>query len=181
LIHRNTSSTDQRQESRIEGDFKMRHRKAGYKLGRNTSHRRAVLRNLVTSVILNDRIETTVTKCKASRPIIEKMITLGKQGSVHARRQAAAYLMTPESVDRLFATVAPRYGARNGGYLRITRLGARKGDAAEMAYIELLGAEHELNEKAQKRADARAKKREELAKQMEERGEGETPDPNAEP
>ena len=90
----------------------MRHRNAGYKLGRNTSHRRAMLRNLVTSVILMDRVETTITKCKATRPLIEKMITLGKRGTVHARRQAAAYLMTPESVDRLFATVAPRYAAR---------------------------------------------------------------------
>jgi len=159
----------------------MRHRNAGFKLGRNTSHRRAMLRNLVTSVILMDRVETTITKCKATRPLIEKMITLGKRGTVHARRQAAAYLMTPESVDRLFATVAPRYGDRNGGYLRITRTGARKGDAAEMAFIELLGAEHELNEKAKKRADARTKKREELAKQMEEQNPGEAPDPNAEP
>lgn len=159
----------------------MRHRNAGFKLGRNTSHRRAMLRNLVTSIILMDRVETTVTKCKATRPLVEKMITLGKRGDVHARRQAAAYLMTPEAVDRLFATVAPRYGARNGGYLRIVRSGARKGDAAEMAYIELLGAEHELNEKAQKRAEARTKRREELAKQMEERNPGEAPDPNAEP
>ena len=146
----------------------MRHRNAGYKLGRNTSHRRAVLRNLVTSIIVMDRVETTITKCKATRPIVEKMITLGKRGDVHARRQAAAYLMTPESVDRLFAVVAPRYAARTGGYSRITRTGARKGDAAEMAFIELLGAEHELNEKAQKRAEARAKKREELQKQLEE-------------
>jgi large subunit ribosomal protein L17 len=153
----------------------MRHRNAGYKLGRNTSHRRAMLRNLVTSVILMDRVETTITKCKATRPIIEKMITLGKNGSVHARRQALAYLMTPESVDRLFNVVAPRYSTRQGGYLRITRTGARKGDAAEMAFIELLGAEQELNEKAQKRADARAKKREELAKQMEEQN-PETPE-----
>jgi large subunit ribosomal protein L17 len=158
----------------------MRHRNAGFKLGRNTSHRRAMLRNLVTSVILMDRVETTITKCKASRPIVEKMITLGKNGSVHARRQALSYLMTPESVDRLFNVVAPRYAARNGGYLRITRTGPRKGDASEMAYIELLGAEHELNEKAQKRAEAREKKREELAKQLEERGDGQAPDPNAE-
>ena len=158
----------------------MRHRNAGFKLGRNTSHRRAMLRNLVTSVILMDRVETTITKCKASRPIVEKMITLGKNGSVHARRQALAYLMTPESVDRLFNVVAPRYASRNGGYLRITRTGPRKGDAAELAYIELLGAEHELNEKAQKRAEAREKKREELNKQLEERGEGQEPDPNAE-
>jgi large subunit ribosomal protein L17 len=146
----------------------MRHRNAGYKLGRNTSHRRAVLRNLVTSVILMDRIETTLTKCKAAQPLVEKMITLGKRGNVHARRQALSYMITPESVDRLFNTVAARYGDRNGGYTRITRKGPRQGDAAEMAYIELLGAEQELNEKQQKRADARAKKREELAKQLEE-------------
>jgi len=139
-----------------------------------------MLRNLVTSVILMDRVETTITKCKATRPIIEKMITLGKRGTVHARRQAAAYLMTPESVDRLFATVAPRYGARNGGYLRITRVGPRKGDAAEMAFIELLGAEHELSEKAAKREESRNRKREELAKQMAEQNPGEVSDPNAE-
>jgi large subunit ribosomal protein L17 len=154
----------------------MRHRNAGFKLGRNTSHRRAMLRNLVTSVLLMDRVETTITKCKASRPIIEKMITLGKNGSVHARRQALAYMMTPESVDRLFNVVAPRYTERQGGYLRITRTGPRKGDAAEMAFIELLGAEQELNEKAQKRAEARTKKREELAKQMEEQNPGEAPE-----
>lgn len=146
----------------------MRHRNAGYKLGRNTSHRRAVLRNLVTSVILMDRIETTLTKCKAAQPLVEKMITLGKRGNVHARRQALSYMITPESVDRLFNTVAARYGDRNGGYTRITRKGPRQGDAAEMAYIELLGAEKELNEKQQKRTEARAKKREELAKQLEE-------------
>jgi len=159
----------------------MRHRNAGFKLGRNTSHRRAMLRNLVTSIILMDRVETTITKCKATRPIVEKMITLGKRGTVHARRQALSYLMTPESVDRLFNVVAPRYAARPGGYCRITRTGPRKGDAAELAYIELLGAEHELNEKAQKREEARTKKREELQKQMAERDPGEAPDPNAEP
>ena len=144
----------------------MRHRNAGFKLGRNTSHRRAMLRNLVTSVILMDRVETTITKCKATRPIIEKMITLGKRGTVHARRQAASYLMTPESVDRLFATVAPRYSDRQGGYLRIVRTGFQKGDGAEKAFIELLGSEHELDEKRQKRAEARAKRREEIDKAM---------------
>lgn len=149
----------------------MRHRKAGFKLGRNTSHRRAVLRNLVTSIILMDRVETTVTKCKASRPLVEKMITLGKRGTVHARRQALAYLMTPESVDRLFNVVAPRYATRPGGYVRIVRTKVRQGDAAEMAFIELLGAEQVLSEKAEKRAEARAKRREELQKQMAEQGE----------
>jgi large subunit ribosomal protein L17 len=146
----------------------MRHRNAGFKLGRNPSHRRALLRNLVTSILLMDRVETTITKCKATQPLVEKMITLGKLGTVHARRQALSYLMTPESVDRLFSIVAPRYGDRNGGYTRITRSRVRKGDAAEMAYIELLGAEHELDEKRQKRDAARTKKREEIAKQMEE-------------
>jgi large subunit ribosomal protein L17 len=154
--------------SRVEGDSTMRHRNAGFKLGRNTSHRRAVLRNLVTSIILMDRIETTITKCKAAQPLVEKMITLGKRGTVHTRRQALSYMMTPESVDRLFNVVAPRYGDRNGGYTRITRSYVRQGDAAEMAYIELLGAEHELDEKREKRDAARTKKREEIAKQMEE-------------
>ena len=107
----------------------MRHRNGGYKLGRNTSHRRALLRSLVTSIIIHDRIETTLTKAKASRPLVEKMITLGKNGSVHARRQALAYLLTPDSVDRLFSTVAPRYATRNGGYSRIVRVGPRKGDS----------------------------------------------------
>jgi large subunit ribosomal protein L17 len=158
----------------------MRHRNGGFKLGRNTSHRRALLRNLVTSIILNDRVHTTITKAKATRPIVEKMITLGKNGSVHSRRQALAYMMTPESVDRLFRIVAPRYATRPGGYSRIVRTGVRKGDASEMAYIELLGAEHELSEKAAKREEARAKKREELEKQLEERGPGEQPDPSAE-
>jgi large subunit ribosomal protein L17 len=146
----------------------MRHRKGGFKLGRNTSHRRALLRNLVTSIVLHDRVETTLTKAKASRPLVEKMITLGKNGSVHARRQALAYLLTAESVDRLFATVAPRYADRNGGYSRILRKGPRVGDAAEVAIIELLGAEKELTAKAEKRAEARAKRREELQKQLEE-------------
>ena len=158
----------------------MRHRNGGFKLGRNTSHRRALLRNLVTSIILNDRVHTTITKAKASRPLVEKMITLGKNGSVHARRQALAYLMTPDSVERLFKTVAPRYSERPGGYSRIVRTGPRQGDASEMAYIELLGAEQELNEKAAKRAEARHKRNEELQKQLEERGPGDQPDPSAE-
>ena len=156
----------------------MRHRKGGFKLGRNTSHRRALLRNLVTSVILNDRIHTTIPKCKAARPLVEKMVTLGKNGGVPARRQALAYLLTPESVDRLFAVVAVRYAERNGGYTRIVRTGKRQGDASEMAYIELLGAEQELSEKAQKRADAREKRREALQKQMEEQNAAEGSDSN---
>ncbi|MBB6144585.1 large subunit ribosomal protein L17 [Silvibacterium bohemicum] len=144
----------------------MRHRNAGYKLGRNTSHRRALLRNLVTSILLEDRVETTITKAKAARPHVEKLITLGKKGDVHARRQALSFLQTREAVTRLFDTVAPRYGDRNGGYLRIVRTGFQKGDGAEKAFIELLGAEKILDEKRQKRAEAREKRREELQKQL---------------
>ncbi len=160
----------------------MRHRKGGFKLGRNTSHRRSLLRNLVTSIILNDKVETTVTKAKASRPLVEKMITLGKNGSVHARRQALAYLMTPESVDRLFSIVAPRYAERNGGYSRIILTSVRKGDSSQLAVIELLGSEQEQSEKAQKRAEARQKRREELQKQMtEESAVTEGGEPGAQP
>ena len=144
----------------------MRHRNAGFKLGRNTSHRRALLRNLVTSILLEDRVVTTVTKAKAARPQVEKMITLGKRGDVHARRQALAYLLTDDAVKRLFDTVAPRYGDRQGGYLRIVRTGFQKGDGAEKAFIELLGAEKLLDEKRTKRAEAREKRREEMEKAM---------------
>src|ERR1700749_1633517 len=105
----------------------MRHRVAGWKLGRNTSHRRALLRNLVTSIIMEERIETTVTKAKAMRPHVEKMITLGKRGDLAARRLAASYLMTRESVDKLFE-ISARYGDRKGGYLRIIHTGFRRGD-----------------------------------------------------
>src|SRR5277367_4781888 len=145
----------------------MRHRNAGYKLGRNTSHRTALLRNLTTSVIIEDRVETTVAKAKAVRPHVEKMITLGKKGDLHSRRQALSFLRTDAAVERLFDTVAPRYGDRQGGYLRIVRTGFQKGDGAEKAFIELLGAEKQLDEKRQKRTDAKAKTRAELEEAME--------------
>ena len=146
----------------------MRHRRAGWKLGRNTEHRRALLRNLVTSLIVEERIETTLTKAKAMRPHVEKMITLGKRGDVAARRQAAAYLMTRESLDKLFETISPRFGDRNGGYLRIIHGGFRQGDGGDVAFVELLGSEATLDEKRQKRAEARTKRAEENRKAMEE-------------
>jgi large subunit ribosomal protein L17 len=145
----------------------MRHRVAGWKLGRNTEHRRALLRNLVTSLIMEERVETTVTKAKAMRPHVEKMITLGKRGDVSARRQAASYLMTREAVDKLFDTVSPRMGDRNGGYLRIIRGGFRKGDGGDIAFIELLGSEKLQAEKRKKRTAVRAKRAEETRKAME--------------
>jgi large subunit ribosomal protein L17 len=146
----------------------MRHKVAGWKLGRNTSHRRSLLRNLVTSVIVEERIETTVPKAKALRPLVEKMITLGKRGDLSARRQAGAYLMTKEAVNKLFDTVAPRFGDREGGYLRIVRAGWQKGDGADKAFVELLGSEKLQEEKREKRAAARSKRVEEAKRAMDE-------------
>jgi len=146
----------------------MRHRGAVKKLGRNTSHRRALLRNLVTSLIMEERLETTPAKAKAMRQHVEKMITLGKRGDVAARRLAAGYLMTRDSVDRLFDTVAPRFGDRSGGYLRIIHKGWRQGDGAATCYIELLGSEKVIEAKRAKRAEIRTKRQEEVRKQMEE-------------
>lgn len=146
----------------------MRHLKSGKKLGRNTSHRRALLRNLTTSVILEERVETTVAKAKAVRPQVEKMISLGKKGDVASRRLAASYLMTREAVDKLFDTVGPRMGDRTGGFTRIIRSGFAKGNGAEKAFLELLGSEKLIAEKQAKRNEARAKRREETRKQMEE-------------
>src|SRR5580700_12007568 len=145
----------------------MRHKVAGWKLGRNTAHRRSLLRNLVTSLIVEERIETTIPKAKAMRPHVEKMITLGKRGDLSARRLAASYLMTGEAVTKLFDTVAPRFGDRNGGYTRIVRTAWRKGDGAEKAFIELLGSEQVIDEKRQKRTEIRAKRAEENRKAME--------------
>lgn len=126
-----------------------------------------MLRNMVTSIIMEERIETTVIKAKAVRPSVEKMITLGKKGDLAARRQAASYLMTNEAVTKLFDTVAPRFGDRKGGYTRIVRGAWRKGDGAEKAFIELLGSEQVLDEKREKRAEIRAKRAEENRKAME--------------
>jgi large subunit ribosomal protein L17 len=144
----------------------MRHRVGGWKLGRNTEHRRALLRNLVTSLILEERIETTVPKAKAMKPQVEKMITLGKKGDLAARRLAGSYLMTRAAVDKLFE-VAPRFGDREGGYTRIVLTGIRKGDGGQKAFIELLGAEKIIDAKREKRAETRAKRADELKKQME--------------
>jgi large subunit ribosomal protein L17 len=126
------------------------------------------LRNLTTSVIVEDRVETTVAKAKAVRPLVEKMITLGKKGDLHSRRQALSFLMTDKSVERLFDTVAPRYSDRQGGYLRIVRTGFRKGDGGEKAFIELLGAEKQLDAKRKKRDEVKAAKRADMEKQLEE-------------
>lgn len=147
----------------------MRHKVAGFKLKRDSSARRALLRGLVTSIIETEgeRIITTVPKAKAVKPILEKMITLGKQDTLHARRQAAAFLMTPASVKKLFDKLGPRFAQRNGGYSQIIRVGWRKGDGAEQAIIQLVGSQ------LIKRADDRAKRREERLKAIREGREAE--------
>ena len=130
----------------------MRHLKSGSKLGRNPWHRRATLRNLVTNLFEHGRITTTLTRAKAARPVAEKMITLGKRDTLHARRQAAAFLQTPDATRKLFADLAPRFADRNGGYTRIVRTGWRIGDGAELAVLELIGSDLKKKEKKEKRA-----------------------------
>src|SRR6202142_2314843 len=136
----------------------MRHKVAGFKLKRPVDSRNALLRNLITSVIDEERVITTVPKAKAVRPLVDKMITLAKTDTLHTRRQAAAVLGTPASVKKLFDTLGTRFGQRNGGYTRIVKLGPRKGDGAEQAMLELVGSE------LVKRAADRAKRREERLK-----------------
>ena len=116
----------------------MRHAKAGKKLGRDAAHRKALYSNLAGALITHGRIETTEAKAKAVRPLAEKMITLGKRGDLHARRQAMAELRSNDVVHKLFADVAPRFAEREGGYTRIVKLGPRQGDAASMALLELV-------------------------------------------
>jgi large subunit ribosomal protein L17 len=136
----------------------MRHRVGGFKLKRPVDSRNSLLRNLCTSVIETERMITTVPKAKAVKPLVEKMITLAKKDTLASRRQAAMVLRTPASVKKLFDTLGTRFGQRSGGYTRITRLGPRKGDGAEVAMIELVGSE------LVKRAADRAKRREERLK-----------------
>ncbi|GAB4244756.1 MAG: hypothetical protein Kow00109_20780 [Acidobacteriota bacterium] len=119
----------------------MRHRWAGRKLGRTTSHRKALLRTMVTQLFEHEKIVTTVPKAKEVRSVAEKMVTLGKQGSLHSRRRALAFLRKKSVVHKLFAELGPRYQERAGGYTRIVRLGKfRPGDAAELALLELIDA-----------------------------------------
>jgi len=134
----------------------MRHRNAHRKLSRNTSHRRALLRNLVTDLLDHGRVMTTLPKAKEIRPLAEKMITLGKRDNLHARRQVLSYVMRETTAKKVFDTLAPRYADRKGGYSRIIKLGNRKGDGAETAIIELLGSELEVK-KAERAAAAEKK------------------------
>src|SRR4030095_15492574 len=138
----------------------MRHRNEGRKLSRNTSHRRALLRNLVTALLEHGRLMTTLPKAKEVRPLAERMITLGKQTHLHARRQVHSYLLKDETAKKVFDTIAPKFANRKGGYSRIIKLGNRKGDGADIAIIELLGSDLEARkaERAAKEKEKDAKK-----------------------
>ena len=116
----------------------MRHQRAGRKLGRDAAHRKALYANLTASLIEHGRSKTTVAKAKEVRPVAEEMITLGRRGDVPARRQALKFLRSQDVVHKLFSEVGPRFTDRPGGYSRIVKLGPRQGDAAEMAYLELV-------------------------------------------
>src|SRR6202789_748838 len=129
----------------------MRHLRSGSKLGKQPAHRRAVLRNLVTNLIEKERIQTTILRARAARPLAERMITLGKRDSLHARRQAAAFLTTPGATQKLFSDLAPRFADRPGGYTRIVRVGWRLGDGAELAILEFIGSELKKKEKKPRR------------------------------
>jgi large subunit ribosomal protein L17 len=119
----------------------MRHGNSGRRLGRTTSHREAMFRNLVTSFLNHEKITTTDAKAKEIRSVAEKMITLGKRGDLHSLRQAASYIREKSTVTKLFSTIAPRYKDRSGGYTRIVKLGIRQGDAASISLIELVEEE----------------------------------------
>lgn len=149
----------------------MRHLKAGRKLSRTSSHRKALMRNLATELLARERIQTTTAKAKELRPVAERLITLGKRGTLHARRQALQVLKTKTAMANLFGPLAERYADRPGGYTRIVKVGPRRGDNAEMAVIELVdspilpkGAEKSgVAEKAKKGLKGRLSKKKEAS------------------
>jgi large subunit ribosomal protein L17 len=129
----------------------MRHKVKGRRLRRPTAHRIALLRNLVTSFLEKERVRTTLAKAKEARPLAEKMITLAKKGTLHARRQALAFVRKESAVTKLFDEVGPRFAERPGGYSRIVKLGLRAGDGAQMAMLELVGSEFKKKQKKKKK------------------------------
>src|SRR5690349_3155623 len=146
--HRLLANSKRLCEDRVSS--RMRHQNKTIKLGRTADHRRALLANQVCALIQHQRIKTTLAKAKAVRPLAERMVTLGKNGSIHARRRALAVLRQKNLVKKLFDDIAQRSAERNGGYTRIIKLGARKSDSARMAFIEWVDAEHIAEEKPKK-------------------------------
>jgi large subunit ribosomal protein L17 len=145
----------------------MRHQKKRIKLGRTADHRRALLANQVCSLIEHQRIKTTLAKAKAVRPLAEKMVTLGKNGSLHARRMAFSTLRQKHAVKKLFDDIAPRSTSRNGGYTRIVRLGQRKSDSASMAFLEWTDAAPVVEEKPAEEKKSKRKETEPKATEKE--------------
>jgi large subunit ribosomal protein L17 len=146
----------------------MRHLKSGRQLSRNSAHRWALMRNLITALLREEKIRTTDPKAKELRRWVDRVITLGKRGSLHARRQALGIVQDKAVVRKLFDTIAPRFKDRPGGYTRIIKLGVRRGDAAQMSLIELVGAEGEkelrkTGEKQGRRARRRQRQQEAAA------------------
>ena len=166
----------------------MRHARSGKKLGRDSAHRKALYSNLAGALIEHGRIKTTVTKAKAVKPIAEQMITLGRRGDLHARRQATAFLRSRDVVHKLFADVAPLFKDRPGGYTRIVKIGPRQGDAAEMAYLELVDEEYVATQREERTPEpaaavaepAEAVEEEPEAKAVEEPEDAEEPEAEAE-
>lgn len=151
----------------------MRHLRSGRQLSRTASHRKALLRNLVTELFRYERIETTTAKAKEARRMAEKLITFAKRGDLHARRQVDRFVMNREVTRKLFTTIAPWYENREGGYTRIIRTRARLGDGAEMAFLELVKSEEQMAVDRQARqdaADAKIKKKEDKEKKGAARG-----------
>jgi large subunit ribosomal protein L17 len=143
----------------------MRHQKKTIKLGRTAEHRKALLANQVCSLIEHERIKTTLAKAKAVRPLAERMVTLGKNGSLHARRTALAVLRQKNAVKKLFDNIAPRSATRNGGYTRIIRLGQRKSDSASVAFLEWVDAAATTEEKPVEEKAAKPQKEPKAAKE----------------
>jgi len=162
----------------------MRHARTGKKLGRDSAHRKALYANLAGALIEHGRIKTTVTKAKAVKPIAEQMITLGRRGDLHARRQATAFLRSRDVVHRLFADVAPLFKDRPGGYTRIVKIGTRPGDSAEMAYLELVDEEYVATQREERTPEPTVAEAEPEAEQPEggqpEGGQPEAEQPEAE-
>jgi large subunit ribosomal protein L17 len=146
----------------------MRHLKSGRKLNRSSSHRHALFRNMVTSLLQHEHLQTTDAKAKELRRWVDRMVTLGKRGTLHARRQALAFVRSRTVVAKLFDDIAPRFSTRPGGYTRITKLGTRRGDAAPISLIELTErgdrARGEAEKKRERRRRAQQKKDEQAAK-----------------
>src|SRR5216110_1068781 len=147
--------------------LRMRHQKKTIKLGRTAEHRRALLANQVCALIQHQRITTTLAKAKAVRPLAERMVTLGKNGSIHSRRTALAVLRQKNAVKKLFDDIAPRSAERNGGYTRIIKLGQRKSDSAAMAFIEWVDMAEVVEEKPAEQKKAKKKEAEPRPKQTE--------------